>query len=431
MPYYGICREKQWEAEQEARLEKEREELRKEFEAEHAARRAKVEADAAENAAAVSRKATANISKGANPDVQIYAPKRRNITNQPAASISSSVLPEEPAPIQSEPEPPLPRAQKPGLQKLADNDSHASVALDPNELSRKLQQAKQIELKGNVEEQPISSFYTNHSNNSSSVLNGMPGQASALIPAALVEQVAELKRLNEALQRDLNLHKTVLELVKDTKLAAASSNAAFTAMQQLPQPPIYMNPAALGLVQKSFVSSNHGSQPSNLVQSMNFQAPIRCLPIVYTTSKLRTEDSRPPTRMPSTVAALPGKQKSYTQTSRTGAPTRSNHMHSNSDSGLIKAVHKDSSVGLGTAAPTSATVTKQQITVPEAKSTTADKTTAGCLPSLETARLGSDGAAERLGIWKKAKLKLRKLSVAKPTAGTEAVWVVKEESSLV
>ena len=426
----GIYREKQWEAEQEARLEKEREELRKEFEAEHAARRAKVEADAAENAAAVSRKATANTSKGANQDVQIYAAKRRNITNQPVASVSSSVLSEEPAPIQSEPEPPLPPAQKPGLQKLADNDSPASVALDPNELSRKLQQAQQIELKGNLEEQPISSCYTNHSNNSS-VLNGMPGQVSALIPSALVEQVAELKRLNEALQRDLNLHKTVLELVKDTKLAAASSNAAFAAMQPFPQPPIYTNPAALGLVQKSFLSSNNDSQPSNLVQSMNFQAPIRSLPIVYTTSKLRTEDSRPPTRMPSTVAALPGKQKSYTQTARTGAPTRSNHLHSNSDSELIKAVHKDSSVGLGTAATTSVTVTKEQIIVSEAKSTTADKTTAGCLPSLETARLGSGGAAERLGIWKKAKLKLRKLSVARPTAGTEAVWVVKEESSLV
>ncbi|KAH7624085.1 hypothetical protein NADE_008897 [Nannochloris sp. 'desiccata'] len=397
-------KERQWEAEQEERLEKERAELRKEFEAEHAARKAKVEADASENAAAVasaaSRKATAKkLAKGLTDDVKIYAPKRRNITANKAHSF--------PKPLAGSDEmteqPPQGQQQQHHAEK---NNSSCSTALDPTELSVTLQQ---MESKFNLGTQlvpcPLNS--TNTSN-----FDARPASVSAAHTSALTEQVEELKRLNEALQRDLSLHKTVLELVTDTKLA--------TTMQPQQQPqqqlPIYINPLALGL-QTTLLQP---PQPSAVLQSSPFQATMRSLPIVYTASELRTEDSRPPTRMK--VGFVPEKPKP------TVASIKKSYVQDISNDGMIKAVRRahqrtrPSSLAQGTSATETARA-QQILSVPEVTSKVP------LLPPLETARLPPARAAERLGIWKKAKLKLRKLSVVKPTGAKEAIWVVKEENS--
>jgi len=398
-------KQKQWEAEQEERLEKERAELRKEFEAEHAARKAKVEADAVVStpkvARAVSRKATVNNrEKGSSDDVKIYATKRNNIPTSRPPSIPKPLAGSDDKVEQ------LPQRQQ---QHYAEkNNSPSSTALDPADLSRKLQQ---MESKLDLDTQPVPC-----SVNSKNISNfdARPASVSAAHTAALTEQVLELKRLNDALQRDLSLHKTVLELVKDTKLATTMQP------QQQPQQPVpiytYINPLAPGL-QTSLMQP---SQPTAALQSTHFQAPPCSLPIVYTASELRTADSRPPTRV---KAGFVPEQSKPTVASTTKKP-----MQNNSNNETIKAMRpaqqrtRPSPFATGTAA-TETRGPRQISSTPKviAKAPT--------FPPLETARLPPARAAERLGIWKKAKLKLRKLSVAKPTGAKESVWVIKEENS--
>ena len=385
-------KQRQWEAEQEERLEKERAALRKEFEAEHAARKAKVEADAGENTAevarsAVRRKATANtLAKEPTDDVKIYETKRRNMTAN-----KSPPFPEPLAGVDDMVEQPPQQHQ----QHLAEKDnSSCSTALNPTDLSIKLQQ---MTSKGRL--------ITNQS------MNATPASISAAHTAALTEQVEELKRLNEALQRDLSLHKTVLELVKDTKLA--------TAIQPQQQVPIYINPLALGL-QTSLLQP---SQPTTVLQPSFLQKPRRPLPIVYTASQLRTEDSRPATRMK--AGFMPEKPKP------TVASIIKNSVQvNNSNNGMIKAMRPahqrtgPSSHAPGTAATEKMAEAQQVSSIPKVITAKAP-----IIPPLETARLPPARAAERLGIWKKAKLKLKNLSVVKPTGAKEAMWVVKEETS--
>jgi hypothetical protein len=394
-------KERQWEAEQEARLEKEREELRKEFEAEHAARRAKVEADAAENAAAVSRKATAtNASKESNERVQIYAPKRRNITVKKSAS----------PPLHSErTNDNAEQQQKQRAQEPEGNDSSPpSTALDPKELSRKLQE---METKFNKDDESIPCKSTNSARTNLEA-TAASSSTSAAHTVALTEQVEELKRLNEALQRDLSLHKTVLELVKDNKLAATVQSLQSPPPLQQQQVPVYINPLALGL------------QPAPVLHTIPFQAALRSLPIVYTASELRTEDSRPPTRM-----VVTGKQKPPTTTSAANYKIAARDASNDEMIKAVRSVQQQRTRLSGTAAAETM-ASSQKGSIPQvAKANLPVASSAPTLPPLETARLPPARAAERLGIWKKAKMKLRKLSVAKPTGAKEAVWVVKEESS--
>ncbi len=381
-------KERQWALKEEARLEKEREELRKEFEAEHAARKAKVEADAAQNVAAMaSRKATAsaNLAKESNDDVKIYAPNYRNITNKPSSVPERSTDTTEQPPAQ-QPQ----QVQCSGTGGSEENSSSSSTALDPEELSSKLQE---MESKFNLDDQP-----TPRRLNSKTTSN-----LEAAHTAALTEQVEELKRLNEALQRDLSLHKTVLELVKDNKLASMQPRPP-----QNPRLPIYVNPLALGF-QTSVL------QPAQAATMVPTNASfIRHLPIVYTASELRTEDSRPPTRM----TAGPANPKPKP------AATTKSAVQDTSENGMIKARPRVSSSSLGpgiAVAPPAietAEVALQKVSIPEAA------VKAPALLSLETARLPAAKAAERLGIWKKAKLKLRKLSVSRAPGAKEATWVM-------
>ena len=420
-----FCRERQWEAEEEARLEKEREQLRIQFEAEHAARRAKL---AAETAAA----ASPTSSSGGGAGIQIFAPVRkpsrlRNNYEDNEESNRKTTEKQQTATINESFE-----ATLSGSEERRSGD--AAVPAAGKQASERTPPAASKSQNDQIED----------------VLH-----ASAPPPpppnAALAEQIAELRQLHEALRRDLSLHQSVLELVKDTKLAqqqhqqqqqnlAAASSLLPLAAAAPPQPPVYINPAL------HYLQLGHSHPPPQR------PPPPPALPIIYTSSELRTEDSRPSSRHMSpqvpTALGVQQRSKQHHPSHLGGGVNRASNKRAESP----PAPRTDTIPAMRASNTTSSnsSSSRRMMMMPRgnnnnnsnSKKAELGKLTKAAVLEMEedpeaeeenkklaTATLPPARAAQRLSLWKKATktLKTKKLSVAPSTAAQEARWVEEDQ----
>ena len=439
--------------EQEARLEKEREQLRTEFNAEHAARKAKLADDAATNVALA-----ANSRPAKDPSkisgIHIYAPKPRKLTTKPENDSQGSSIHEQRREPSTE-------AEANGRKKVPQlgGDAQSETLISASPESQKKIASKPSD--NPIERSPSSDSHAltkqGSGLESTAGLRGAPQLTAERRPStsatqgSLADQVAELQRLREALQQDLFLHRSVLELIKDTKLSGGSLNIPIAAPQvgTLGAPPSAAQPAQLGMYPNHNTTSG---QLHSMVLTKPTPDPSRNIPILYTNSELSMEDSRPQSRASSappqssylgkiakTKLSSRGKLSSG---SRLGKPSLSTSTANKGSAGI------QHSGGAGHLGASSAAVHANLATASSSSSSSSSSSglsnraksrpdlwprhppaTKRTPVHLTTSALGSGQAAERLTFWKKATKKLRKLTVSKPAGAKEAAWVVQEESS--
>lgn len=356
-------RERQWEAEQEARLERERAQLRQQFEEEHAARRAKVAADQASGA-----------SKG-GPGIQIYAPAPKK---KPGAAAGTAAVP---------------AASRKGTSPVSDTSAaHGakSEVVASNGAPENPEEPQDVApVESNAPEPSAAPPPTNDTAAMAKASIGPleSGDSAAMTAACaqLAGQVAELRRLHEAVQRELLLHKAVLDASKEAKLAAATT---LLTLAEVPK------------------SSIGGSS---------------AFPILHSTAELRTEDSRPsssqmPLRTQPRGVPGPALPKSKLGGSPAPWPPRPTHPV------LAEAVvDKLSNLRLTESAATPPPMWIAAVPSGGPRPRPAP-------PALATAKLVPVWRSERLGFWKSAGKKLRKLTVTKTAGGGDGRWVEQEDS---
>lgn len=400
-----VCRERQWEMEQEARLEKEREQLRKEFEAEHAARRAKLADDAASNALlAGSRAAKGDPSDG----VQIFASKQRKPTFRPETATKEGKNQQMRRRSSTDP----PSSAGGGNKKVAQVRSEASeTSIPASPLAQRPMEFQETERRkgpfGSAP-QPLTK-QSSGSEVAAAAATPATGTATAAAQAALSDQVAEIQRLREALHQDLSLQKNVLELMKEANLTATAGTAPIVTLAPLAAQPgqlaVYPNSNACAQVQ--------AVAPPPAVSS-------RTIPILYTTSELRLEDSRPQSRA---MSAPPQSSHHRPQKGKLSTGSRLGKPASNVQSSKVSA-GKGATTRLGASQSTTRVAARAEpwstLHPPAARKNAAHLTTSALAPGQ---------AAERLTFWKKATKRLRKLAVARVDGAKEAAWVIQEESS--